>query len=315
MKQHHLGAVLVLASATGFATLAIFIKMAYAAGANMLTVLTMRFMLASIFLWLMLKPLGISPRIPKKTVGQLFLMGTIGYGSMSFLFAAAVHYLPASLAEMLLFTYPVIVSLLSFMIGSEAFSFLKGVALLICSGGLFLILGVSLENVNHLGVVLGLSGALIYSCYILVSNRVLKDIHPLVATTYVCSSAAIAFLTYAGMTGQLILTLPLHGWLAILGIVLPGTIIGILCFFAGITRIGATNASIISTAEPIITVLLSALILGEHLTFLQIFGGLLIISSILILQLCTASKAKANPTTKNDDMDLKSPSYQIQDES
>lgn len=290
LKQHHLGALLVLASAAGFATLAIFIKIAYAAGANLLTVLTMRFLLASLFLWIVLKPLGISPHISKKTAAQLFLMGALGYGSMSFLFAAALQYLPASLAEMLLFTYPVIVSLLSFIIGAEQFSWVKGLALLICSSGLILILGVSFASVNQFGVILGLSGAIIYSCYILVSNRVLKDIHPLVATTYVCSSAALTFLVYAGTTGQLMLALPLNGWLALLGIVFFGTIVGILCFFAGITRVGATNASIISTAEPIITVLLSALVLGEHLTLLQILGGSLIIASIIILQLCAVNQ-------------------------
>lgn len=299
LKQHHLGALLVLASAAGFATLAIFIKIAYAAGANLLTVLTIRFLLAALLLWIILKPLGISPHITKKTAVQLFLMGTIGYGSMSFLFAAALQYLPASLAEMLLFTYPVIVSLLSFIIGAEQFNWLKGLALAICSGGLFLILGVSLANISQLGVILGLSGAIIYSCYILVSNQVLKDIHPLVATTYVCSSAALTFLVYAGTTGQLILTLSLSGWLALLGIVIFGTIVGILFFFAGIAKVGATNASIISTAEPIITVLLSALVLSEHLTLLQIFGGFLIIASILILQLCTASKVNEKTEHNN----------------
>ena len=307
LKQHHLGALLVLASAAGFATLAIFIKMAYAAGANLLTVLTIRFLLASLFLWIILKPLGISPQVTKKTAGQLFLMGTIGYGSMSFLFAAALQYLPASLAEMLLFTYPVIVSILSFVIGIESFSWLKGLALLICSGGLFLILGVSLGNINQLGIFLGISGAIIYSCYILVSNRVLKDIHPLVATTYVCSAAALTFLAYAGTTNQLILTISLSGWLALLGIAIFGTIVGILCFFAGISKIGATNASIISTAEPIITVLLSAVVLGEQLSFLQICGGFLIIASILILQLCAANKTNEKITDSN--MEIKTTSY------
>lgn len=313
LKQNHLGALLVLASATGFATLAIFIKIAYAAGANMLTVLTMRFILASLFLWIILKPLGISPRITKKNAIQLFLMGTIGYGSMSFLFAGSLQYLPASLSEMLLFTYPVIVSVLSFVIGVESFSWQKGLALLICSGGLFLILGVSLANVNQLGVILGISGALIYSCYILVSNRVLKNIHSLVATTYVCSAAALTFLIYSSTTGQLLWNFSLSGWLALLGIAFLGTIVGILCFFAGISRIGATNASIISTAEPIITVLLSAIVLGEHLTWLQLLGGFLIIGSILILQLCTVSKT--DEKSINDTIKIKSASCQTQDES
>jgi drug/metabolite transporter (DMT)-like permease len=224
-------------------------------------------------------------------------MGTIGYGSMSFLFASSLQYLPASLAEMLLFTYPVLVSLLSFIIGVEQFSKWKGLALVVCSGGLFLILGVSLTNISHFGVILGVSGAIVYSCYILVSNHVLKDVHPLVATAYICSAAALTFFMYTWTTGQLILTLPLNGWLALLGIAFLGTIVGMMYFFAGISKVGAANASIISTAEPVITVVLSVLVLDEHFTILQIIGGFLIISSIVILQLCTNHETKELPSS------------------
>lgn len=196
LKQQHLGALLVLLSATGFATLAIFIKIAYSAGANTLTVLTLRFMLASLLLWMALKPLGISPRISGRAAVQLGLMGTIGYGSMSFFFASSLQYLSASLSEMLLFTYPALVSLLSFALGFEKFSWQKGLALATCLYGLFLILGVSLGNISHIGIALALGSAIIYSCYIMISNHVLKDVHSLVATTYVCSATALAFHIY-----------------------------------------------------------------------------------------------------------------------
>lgn len=290
MNQQRLGALLVLVSAAGFATLAIFIKIAYAVGANTLTVLTLRFMLASLLLWSLLRPLGISPRISAKTALKLSLMGIIGYGSMSFLFASSLQYLTASLAEMLLFTYPVLVSFMSFIIGVEQFSWQKGLALVICVSGLFLILGVPLASISQWGVVLGLSSAIVYSCYIMISHQVLRNVHSLVATTYVCSAAALGFALYTLITGQLILTLPVTGWLALLGIAFFGTIVGILCFFAGIIKVGASNASIISTAEPAITVLLSVLVLGEQLTLLQGIGGLLIVASILILQLYTNNK-------------------------
>lgn len=287
LNQQTKGALFVLLSAAGFSTLAIFIKIAYEAGANTFTILTMRFLIASISLWILLKILAISPRITIKTAVKLSLMGALGYGSMSYFFAASLQYLPASLAEMMLFTYPTLVSILSFLIGDEKFNWQKGVALFICLVGLFFILGVSFNNISHLGIILGLSCAIIYSCYILIGNRVLKNVHSLVATTYVSSAAAFAFAAYSITTDQLILTLPIMGWLALVGTASFGTILGILGFFAGISKIGAANASIISTAEPVLTVLLSVLVLGEELSFLQFLGGLLIIASILLLQLCT----------------------------
>jgi drug/metabolite transporter (DMT)-like permease len=284
LNQRNLGALLMLLSAAGFSTLAIFIKFSYAAGANALTILTMRFFLASLCLWALLKLLDLSPRITIKTALKLCLMGALGYGSMSLFFAASLQFLPASLSEMLLFTYPILVSIFSFLIGDEQFNWQKGTALMICLLGLFFILGVSFAGISHIGILFGLSSAIIYSCYILIGKRVLQDVHSLVATTYVSSAAALTFAICTLATNQLILTLPLQGWLALIGTATFGTVIGILGFFAGLSKIGAANASIISTAEPVLTVLLSVLVLGETLTVLQGLGILLVLGSILLLQ-------------------------------
>ena len=76
---------LVAASAAGFATLAILIKFAYAAGANTITILAGRFVLAAICLTLILRLRGTPLKIEKGLMRRLFLMGGLGYGSMSML--------------------------------------------------------------------------------------------------------------------------------------------------------------------------------------------------------------------------------------
>lgn len=293
MSSQYIGMLLVAASATGFATLAIFIKFAYAAGANINTILAGRFVLASICLALILKWRGIPLVVDKGLMRDLSLMGGLGYGSMSLLFALAVKYLPASLAAMLLYTYPAIVCLLSFGLGDEQYTWSKGAALAICFSGLFLVLGVSFENISLLGLASGLTAAVFYSVYIVIGNRRLKQVDSMVTTVYVCASAAVVFLVTGLASGSLIWNLPYQGWLAIIGIALLPTIVGIMGFFAGMSRIGASSASIISTAEPVITVLLSVILLNEKITPLQIGGGILILSGILILQLW-AGKSKCS---------------------
>lgn len=285
MSQQHIGALLVMASAAGFATLAIFIKFAYAAGANTMTILAGRFILAAICLAALLRWRGISLKISKSLMMRLALLGGLGYGSMSLLFALAIKYVPASLAAMLLYTYPALVSLLSFFIGDEKFTRQKGIALGVCFSGLFLVLGVSFENISILGFVFGLAAAVVYSVYIVFGNRLVKNEDPVVTTTYVCASAAVAFVIAGTMTNSLNWDLPPQGWLSIIGIALLPTIVGIMGFFAGMIRVGATNASIISTLEPVITVLLSVALLNEKITPLQIGGGILILGGIIILQL------------------------------
>ena len=291
MNQQHTGALLVAASAAGFATLAIFIKFAYAAGASTITILAGRFVLAALCLAVLLKWRGVSLKIDKGLMLRLALLGGLGYGSMSMLFAMSIKYVSASLAAMLLYTYPAIVSLLSFFIGDEKYTWQKGVALTICFSGLFLVLGVSFDNVSMLGFVFGLGSALVYSLYIVIGNRLLKNTNPLVTSTYVCASAAVVFVVAGTVTDTLNWILPLTGWLSIIGIALLATIVGIVGFFAGMSRVGATNASIISTIEPVITVLLSVALLNEKITPLQVGGGILILGGIVFLQLWTGKSA------------------------
>lgn len=285
MNQQHTGTLLVAASAAGFATLAIFIKIAYAAGANTMTILAGRFVLAAVCLAVLLKARGISLAVDKQLLKRLFLLGGLGYGLMSTLFALSIKYVSASLAAMLLYTYPAIVSVLSFFIGDEKYTWQKGVSLAVCFSGLFFVLGVSFDNISMLGFVCGLGSAIVYSVYIVIGNRVVKSADPLVTTTYVCAAAAAVFTVTGTVSGTLNFDLPPAGWLAIVGIALLATIVGILGFFAGMSRIGATNASIISTMEPVITVLLSVALLKEQITPLQIGGGILILCGIVILQL------------------------------
>jgi len=290
MNPHHKGALLALSSAAGFATLPIFIKFSYAAGANTLTILTTRFILAAACLWLILHLRNISPVINKKLGFQLCLLGIVGYGAMSAAFAASLQYLPASLSSMLLYMYPAIVSLLALVMGDDQLNWQKFVALIICFSGLFLILGVSFAGVSLIGVLCGIVSAIVYSLYILVGNRLLKNVDSLVATTYVCTAAAATFALTSLISGEFIFELPVTGWITLLAMALLSTIVGIVCFFAAMTYIGPANASIISIAEPVLTVFMSILLLGEKITPPQLGGGLLILIGILILQLWGTEK-------------------------
>lgn len=290
MSPHHKGALLALSSAAGFATLPIFIKLSYAVGANTLTILTTRFILASTCLWLILYWRNSNASVGKKTGIQLGLLGVVGYGAMSATFAASIQYLPASLSSMLLYLYPAIVSILAIIMGDDQLNWRKFVALFICFSGLFLILGVSFTGVSTVGIICGVTSAIIYSLYILAGNRLMKTVDSLVATTYVCTAAAITFSLLSLLSGEFIFTLPASGWLTLLAMAIFSTIVGILGIFAALPYIGPSNAAIISSAEPVLTILMSISLLGEKITPPQLGGGLLILSGIFILQLWGGTK-------------------------
>jgi len=73
------------------------------------------------------------------------------------------------------------------------------------------------------------------------------------------------------------------GWINILGIVLVATVIPVVTFLAGLERIGPTNASTLSTLEPVVTVLLAAWIFDERLKPVVMLGGGLILVAVILL--------------------------------
>jgi drug/metabolite transporter (DMT)-like permease len=70
----------------------------------------------------------------------------------------------------------------------------------------------------------------------------------------------------------------------------------VIGFFAGLRLIGASNASIISMLEPLITVFLSALLLGERITALQGLGGAVLLLGAIILQIWGNGARRATVT-------------------
>jgi drug/metabolite transporter (DMT)-like permease len=76
------------------------------------------------------------------------------------------------------------------------------------------------------------------------------------------------------------------------GIVVLATIIPVTTFLAGLKRIGPTDASLLSTLEPVVTVILAALIFGESLPLLSLLGGGLILAAVVLLTQAELRKSK-----------------------
>jgi len=140
---------------------------------------------------------------------------------------------------------------------------------------------------------MAVTAALIYSIYIIVGTNVMKHVTAVESSTVIFASAGLVY-------GVLTFTNGAHfpadnsGWLAVLGIVTLSTIIPVVTFLAGLERIGPTNAAMLSTLEPVVTVLLAAWLFDEKLTPIVLLGGGLILAAVLIL---TRAEMRSNDTS------------------
>ncbi len=286
-SEHWLGLGLVTLSAAGFATLAIFGKLAFASGMALPTMLALRFSGAALLFWaLLLGRRGTTRiRLPRATVGRLLLMGGVGYAVQSALFLGAVAFIPAAVTGMLLYTYPAWVMLLAWWLDGDRPEGRRWTALALALAGTTLIAGSPDGQLHPLGLALALASGLWYSGYIVLGNRVVAGVPPLTGSAWVAVGAMTSFTVVGLLLGQLRLDFAQpDGGLAMLGMVLLATVIPIVAFLAGLQRLGPARTAILSTLEPVCTVVLAVTLLGERLTLPQAVGSALVLVAVALLQ-------------------------------
>ncbi|GAB6154302.1 EamA family transporter [Desulfosporosinus burensis] len=285
-----IGVLLVLISTFGFSFYTILGKFAFLGGASLATVLFVRFFIAVLFFWMVTLWREGFPRLPLKTWLILWGMGGICYSLMAGLYMSSVRFIPASLAALLLYVYPVIVTVIAVLTRQEKFSTYKLLGLLLSTFGLVMVLGLAFQGINSLGVILALGSAFVYAIYILIGHKVLKTTTALVSTTIISTAATLTYGIIGFSMGSMTWNLSWGTWMVMAGIALLSTVIGMLTFFEGIKRIGATSASIISTTEPVITVVLAVILFRESLTLLQVVGGIFVVLGGILAVLPPAPK-------------------------
>jgi drug/metabolite transporter (DMT)-like permease len=284
------GMLLIVLSTFGFGSMAIFTRIAYADGADLYGVLISRFWAAG----LLLLAVALLRRLQwpsRKELVQLCLMGSIGYVGMSYCFFAALNYLPASLVSLILYTYPMIVTLLAVLFLREKVSAGQCAILLLCALGTMLTIGgngmAGGAPAPALGIGLALGASVIYAGYITAGSKVTRSLDPVITTAIICLASATVFTLLALVRAQVGMPVrfpaTLSGWGGVAGVTIASTVIAVIAFFAGLKKLGAAQSAMLSTIEPLITVGLAGWLLSESLTTWQWVGGALTLAGVILL--------------------------------
>ena len=172
------------------------------------------------------------------------------------------------------------VLILSVIVLGEKVTWIKVVALVLALIGTALT--VDPEGGQLIGILFSLSAGLIYSVYIIVGTNVMKHVSAIQSSVVIFASAGAVYGILMAVNG---IHLPATntGWINIVGIVLVATVIPVFMFLTGLERIGPTNAAMLSTLEPVVTVLLAGWIFDERLKSIVMLGGGLILIAVILL--------------------------------
>jgi drug/metabolite transporter (DMT)-like permease len=270
------GLLFAVGSGVAFGTLAILGKLAYEVGAQPLPLLAARFSFAAVLLAGFQAVTGQSAGLGRRTTAKLALVGLV-YGLEASLFFFALDHAPAASVSLIFYSYPLWTNLIGLGTGLEKFRARVFLALVLGTAGVVSIFEVS--ELGLLGPLLALAAAVSVAIYFLLAQVLLKDISPAASATWTTAGAALAALVATGTTQQ---GLPAAALPHAMGLAVASAISFVLVY-AAIARIGSARTSVANMVEPVTTVVLAALILGEEITLRIAIGAVLVISALPIL--------------------------------
>jgi drug/metabolite transporter (DMT)-like permease len=223
-------------------------------------------------------------RLPTRTIGVAAVAGVFFAGDLTF-WHHAIEYVGAGLATVLGNLQVLIVGVVAWLLLGERPSRATLIALPIVLAGVVLISGVVGSGAYGadpaFGVVLGVATALCYAGYLLIIRRGGRDARRPAGPVAVATLSTAIVATAVGLVvGDLDLTPSPEslGWLALLG--LTSQSLGYLFISISLPRLPAVLTSIILLVQPVITVGLSMVLLGERPSATQLAGVALVVGGI-----------------------------------
>ncbi|MFA5985488.1 MAG: DMT family transporter [Methylococcaceae bacterium] len=287
-----LGYSLVLLGALGFSAKAIFIKLAYANSANLdaisLMALRMLFSLPfflAVACWQRVKSAG-SP-LSLKQAGGIISLGLMGYYIASYFDFLGLQLISAGLERLILFLYPTFVVMFSALLFKRAINAWVWLSLVLSYSGMLLVF-IEQISLQVSGLFLGssfvLASALVFSFFIMGSGLMVHDIGSARFTAYSMTVACIAtLLHFVCLHGLNLLDFSPQVYGLSLLMAIFSTVLPTFFMNAGIHRIGAEPAAIISNTGPIATLGLAYIFLNEAITLVQLSGTLLVLAGVYLV--------------------------------
>lgn len=288
MRQRTLGTAFVLCSAACFGTLAVLGRAAFAGGFTVAGALALRFVVGAVAVWAALGLLRLRGRAPtvaldRRRAAAAFALGGVGYAGVSALFFLGVSMLNAGLTTVVFYTYPLFVVVLSAALLAEPVGARTVAAAPLTLAGVALVAGTLPENLDPRGVAVVVSAALLYAAYIVASRAVLESVDERTLTAYVVPAAAATSLLVGGANGELAVPTGVSGALLAVGLGVLATAVPIFAFFAGVRRVGAGRAGVLSTFEPVVAVALGAALFAEPVSPATAAGAALILAGVAMV--------------------------------
>ena len=287
------GIVFAVVGVLAFSLRPILIKLSYAAhpiSPNTLLFLRMTLSLpffAAIGWWLRRQQPALTARDWASVAG----LGLLGYYGASYLDFLGLQYVGAGVGRLILFLFPTLVLLLSFLFLRKTPTSREIAALALSYAGIALVVSSQVTNQESgrwfmFGALLVFASALCYAVYLVAGSQMVKRVGSMRFTAYsMMVATAPAVLQFFAFEPLAALELPRAVWGYAIVLATFSTVLPVFLASEALQRIGANQFALIGALGPVSVALTSALGLDEPFTWVQVAGGLLVILGVLAVSL------------------------------
>jgi drug/metabolite transporter (DMT)-like permease len=278
---HQLGPV--LTAAVMFTVSDVFGKLALEGGTDVLSLLSFRSILGIglVFVWLRLGEPAVA--LPRDAKWISLALGVLLTANLFSLFKA-IELIPVSIAILTYFIYPLLTGIVGTMTGVDRLTVTGAATALVAFFGLALIIGASPADLAAMGLLAAVGGAVCRAGMLLITRATLKGADARLVTWYTLWSSSLVFVALSMLTWNWHWPHGASGWVAFLGIGFTTTA-AILTLYVSTQRIGPFRTALFMNLEPFMTAVLSAAVLGDRMTSLQVLGGVVMIAALCFFQM------------------------------
>jgi len=257
-------------------------RLAFDGGTGTLTLQFARFAFAAVGLWLLLAATGRIAPIARRLLPLVTVLVLLSAGA-SYGYMTSVRTIPVPVASLVFFTFPLMVGPLAHLIGDERLTLRRVLALCVGFAGIALVLEGGVAHADPLGLALAFGGGVCVAVSFQVSRRLTIEVSPMLLTAVVAGASALVCGALLLFHGAIDLPVTTRGWVGVAGNAVAYTV-GLSCLFAAIQRLGAVTTAVAGNLEPVVSVALAAVVLGEALSGIQLVGGVVVLAGIALAQ-------------------------------
>jgi drug/metabolite transporter (DMT)-like permease len=226
-------------------------------------------------------------RVERRDLPWLVALGAVSIAGFHVLWNLAVVQIGYAVATILLHSAPAFVSLMAWLIWREPLTRFKVLAIAMTLAGCVLVAGpqeLAGLDLTIAGLMLGLTAALLYGSFSLLSRQMARRYSPWTVLTYGFGFAALALLPFQFAIAPP-WPVPDATWAWFAALVLVSTILPFAAYLAGLQRLPVSVASILAASEVVFGSLLAYLFFGERLQVWQIAGAGLVVGGVVLIAL------------------------------